>query len=70
MAEQDDDAELAAKFSAAAAQLAEQEATIIDELNDAQGAAVDIGGYYRPDEEITARAMRPSPKLNAIIDAM
>ena len=70
MAEQDDDAELAKQFSAAAAALAEQEAQIVAELNAAQGAPVDIGGYYRPDEELASRAMRPSATLNAIIDAL
>jgi len=28
-----------------------------------------MGGYYRPDSGKTAKAMRPSPTFNAIIDA-
>ena len=42
---------------------------IVSELNGAQGEAMDIGGYYRPDQQKTEQAMRPSPTLNAIIDA-
>jgi monomeric isocitrate dehydrogenase len=36
----------------------------------AQGKPVDLGGYYPPDPEKAARAMRPSPTLNAIVDAI
>ena len=35
----------------------------------AQGKPVDIGGYYHPDKQKVAKAMRPSATLNAIIDA-
>ena len=70
MAEQTADPGLAEQFAGPAAALAAAEATIIDELNAAQGAAVDIGGYYRPDDGLAARAMRPSPALNAIIDGV
>ena len=70
LAAQDADAELKARFARPAAQLAENEATITAELLAAQGAPVDVGGYYRPDDEQAARAMRPSPTLNAIIDAL
>jgi isocitrate dehydrogenase len=31
---------------------------------------MDIGGYYRPDNEMAANAMRPSATLNAIVDAI
>jgi len=70
MAEMANDAELAEKFSAAAQALAAQEETIIAELNAAQGSAVDIGGYYNPDDELAAAAMRPSATLNAIIESI
>jgi len=43
---------------------------VSDALLAAQGAPVDIGGYYMPDEELATRAMRPSATFNAIIDAM
>jgi isocitrate dehydrogenase len=29
-----------------------------------------MGGYYRPDREKVSRAMRPSPTLNAIVEAI
>ena len=70
LAAQDADAELKARFAGPAARLAENEATITAELLAAQGAPVDVGGYYRPDDEAAERAMRPSPTLNAIIDAL
>jgi isocitrate dehydrogenase len=44
--------------------------TIVDELNRVQGQAVDLGGYYRPDKTLTARVMRPSSTLNAVIDGL
>ena len=70
LAAQDADAELKARFAGPAAQLAERESTITAELLAAQGAPVDVGGYYRPDDELAARAMRPSPTFNAIIDTL
>jgi isocitrate dehydrogenase len=68
LARQSGDAELQARFAPVAAALAENEATITEELLTAQGAPVDLGGYYVPDEAMTERAMRPSPTFNAIID--
>jgi isocitrate dehydrogenase len=67
---QDDDADLKAHFEPVAAQLAENETKIVDELNAAQGDPVDIGGYYRPDPQLTSAAMRPSATLNDILDAI
>ena len=63
------DAELAPRFEALAEKLAASEATIIEELNRAQGQPMDIGGYYQPDPDLARQAMRPSAALNAIIDA-
>lgn len=68
LAAQNEDAALAAKFAPLAQALADNEDKIIAELNAAQGAPVDIGGYYDPDPEKTAVAMRPSPTLNQILD--
>ena len=48
-------------------QLAANEETIVTELNDAQGSTVDIGGYYHPDPQKVAAAMRPSGTLNGIL---
>ena len=70
MAENGDDAELAARFTDAAQALADNEEAILKELLDAQGAPVDIGGYYHPDDTLASAAMRPSATLNAIIDSI
>ena len=70
LAAQTDDAELAAEFATLAAALREQEQTISDELIAVQGAPVDIGGYYRPDDDLTSAVMRPSATFNAAIAAL
>ena len=70
LAEQQDDAELAAAFANAAEQLAANAEQIERELIEVQGQPVDIGGYYRPDEAKVAAVMRPSATLNAIIDGL
>jgi isocitrate dehydrogenase len=64
LADQKDDAELAAIFGALAAKLEAAEAAIVGELNGAQGRPVDLGGYYRPDMDKVSAAMRPSPTFN------
>ena len=46
------------------------ETAILAELAEAQGSAVNIGGYYEPNEALTTNAMRASATLNAIIDAI
>src|SRR5690606_8425771 len=69
LAEQDADATLGEHFRPVAAELAANEDQIIAELNGAQGAPQDIGGYYRPDPERSSAAMRPSTTLNGILDA-
>jgi isocitrate dehydrogenase len=70
LAEQTQDKNLQARFAKVAKQLADNEAKISAELLGAQGKRVDMGGYYHPDKEKTTRAMRPSPTLNAIVDAI
>ncbi|UCG72981.1 MAG: NADP-dependent isocitrate dehydrogenase [Chromatiales bacterium] len=67
LAQQDENAELKGRFTPIAERFAEQEDAIIEELNAVQGQAVDIGGYYHPDPELTAQAMRPCETLNTII---
>ena len=70
LASQTDDAELADAFGQLAATLADNEDTIVDELQAVQGAPVDIGGYYQPDEAKTDAVMRPSPTFNKAITAL
>lgn len=64
LAKQSGDAELATKFAPIAERLKENEEKIVGELNGAQGKPMDIGGYYAPDPEQAAVAMRPSATLN------
>ncbi|TMX36561.1 NADP-dependent isocitrate dehydrogenase [Vibrio sp. Hep-1b-8] len=68
LASQSDNAELAAEFAPIAQALAAQEEKIVAELNDAQGVAGDLGGYYAPVFEKASALMRPSETLNAIIN--
>ena len=70
MAAQTEDAALAARFATVADALAANEEKIVAELNEAQGVAMDVGGYYMPDDAKAAAAMRPSATLNGIIDAV
>ena len=70
LAAQTQDKNLQAKFAKIAKQLADNEAKIASELLSAQGKPVDIGGYYHPDDAKASKAMRPSPTLNAIVDAI
>ncbi len=68
MASQKDDPALAARFEALAADLGAHEQAIAEELLAAQGAPVDLGGYYRPDGALASAAMRPSATFNRILD--
>ncbi|MBW2211568.1 MAG: NADP-dependent isocitrate dehydrogenase [Deltaproteobacteria bacterium] len=67
---QSEDAELRAYFEPVAKALSENEEKIVEELVAVQGEPMDIGGYYLPNDELAAKAMRPSATLNAIIDAL
>ena len=70
LAAQTDDAELQAKFAPLAETLTANEAKIVAELNDAQGPAQEVGGYYLPTAELASKAMRPSATLNAAIASL
>jgi isocitrate dehydrogenase len=70
LAAQDTDAELKARFTKIAKDLGDNEAKIAAELIAAQGKPVDLGGYYQPDPAKANKALRSSPTLNAIIDAI
>lgn len=69
LAEQEDDLELKAGFTTVAEQLKENQEKILEELIDAQGHAVDIDGYYLPNEYKAGKAMRPSATFNAILNS-
>ena len=64
LAKQDEDAEMKARFTPLAKILTEQEDQIVKELTECQGPSVEIGGYYQPNEELAAKAMKPSSTLN------
>jgi isocitrate dehydrogenase len=67
LTQQTGDPELADRLDPLAERLAAAESAIVDELNAVQGSPVDIGGYYRPDPELAAAAMRPSATLNDVL---
>jgi len=70
LAAQSKDPELKTRFAGMAQKLSANEARINAELLGAQGRPVDLGGYYQPDPAKAAKAMRPSPTLNAIIESL
>ncbi|NQV42388.1 MAG: NADP-dependent isocitrate dehydrogenase [Candidatus Marinimicrobia bacterium] len=70
LAAQDKDAELKSRFVALSKELTKNETAIAGELLSAQGEAVDLGGYFKPDEAKTAAAMRPSQSLNHILESL
>ena len=70
LSKQTDDAGLAKTFAGIFEQMSSNEATINEELLAAQGDAVDIGGYYKPNDDLGSQAMRPSQTLNAIINSL
>ena len=67
LAAQADDADLAASFKPVAEELAAQAEKIDAELIGVQGHAVDLGGYYRPDDAKTTAVMRPSQTFNDVL---
>lgn len=70
LAAQTKDLDLQSRFAKLATTLAANEQTIVHELNSVQGKAVDIGGYYRPDDAKATAAMRPSATFNAALAAV
>jgi isocitrate dehydrogenase len=70
LARQDDDPELAAKFTDLAARLTDEEQAITRELIAVQGHPVELGGYYRPDDALASAVMRPSQTFNAALASL
>jgi isocitrate dehydrogenase len=70
LAAQTEDTALQAQFTQLAKTLADNEATIVAELNAVQGKPLDIGGYYFATPELASKAMRPSKTLNDAINAL
>jgi isocitrate dehydrogenase len=69
LAEQTEDAALAAHFAPLAQALVDGEKAIMAELLAVQGKPADIGGYYMADAEKVQAVMRPSPTFNAALAA-
>ena len=67
LATQTEDLDFAAEFSDCAEFLEKNESAIINELNAIQGQPMDIGGYYHPNDEEAADAMRPSSIFNSAL---
>ncbi|MFE3845492.1 NADP-dependent isocitrate dehydrogenase [Thermoplasmatota archaeon] len=70
LAEQSNDADLQAYFIKLSKDLVDKEAKIINELNAAQGQSIDIGGYYKPNIEMTSNAMQPSQTFNELLESL
>jgi isocitrate dehydrogenase len=70
LAEQTEDAELAARFKPLAESLTANEAKIAEELKVVQGQPADIGGYFLPDVAKLDKVMRPSATFNATLQAL
>ncbi|KQV60613.1 isocitrate dehydrogenase [Pelomonas sp. Root1217] len=70
LAEQTEDAELAARFKPLAETLAANEAKIAEELKAVQGKPTDIGGYFLPDVAKLDKVMRPSATFNAALQSL
>ncbi len=68
LAKQNENKELKTIFTKAYDLLAVNETKITNELIDAQGAPMDIGGYYLPNPDLASKAMRPSETFNKILD--
>jgi isocitrate dehydrogenase len=67
---QTNDTILSNRFKDFAKQLTENEEKIVTELNNAQGSAIDLEGYYYPNDSLSAKAMRPSATLNQILQSL
>lgn len=70
LATQNENEELKAIFTNIFDALKSNESQIAQELIDAQGSAVNIGGYYLPDTNLASKAMRPSETFNKILNTI
>ncbi|MBE7686409.1 NADP-dependent isocitrate dehydrogenase [Tenacibaculum piscium] len=70
LANQNKETTLKTQFTPIAEKLAKNEAVIVNELNKVQGKAVNIGGYYKPNDILTDNVMKPSETLNTILQSI
>ncbi|MGO1809741.1 MAG: NADP-dependent isocitrate dehydrogenase [Canibacter sp.] len=69
LAKQSDNEQLRAQFAPIAEKFAAESDEIERELIAVQGSSVELGGYYRVNQEVTTNVMRPSARLNEIVDS-
>ena len=69
LANQTKDQKLRRRFTELAKELKENESEIVEEFIAAQGKPVDLGGYYKPNDVLATKAMRPSATFNAVMDS-
>ena len=69
LAEQNIDTQLQKRFAKLAKELNKNQSKIVNELNEVQGKEANIGGYYLPNDEMAAKAMRPSVTFNTAIES-
>ena len=67
LANQSEDTELKNIFSKISIDLNNNENIIVNELNNAQGKPINLGGYYFPNPEKVSKAMRSSKTFNNIL---
>ncbi len=70
LASQMDSPPLAETFSPVATQLRQNVDQIESELRAGAGQSVDLGGYYRPDQDKLTAVMRPSDTFNRILEKL
>ncbi|CAL2075462.1 NADP-dependent isocitrate dehydrogenase [Tenacibaculum sp. 190524A05c] len=67
LANQSKNDELKSQFTSVAEAMQANENAIVNELNEVQGKAIEIGGYYVPNDELADDFMRPNTTLNKIL---
>jgi isocitrate dehydrogenase len=67
LAKQNKNTDLKTEFTTLAKSLRNHEIQIITELNNLQGKPINIGGYYKPNEELANNSMRPSGIFNSFL---
>ena len=70
LANQTEDTELKATFENLYNSISENETTIVEELISVQGEAVDVKGYYLPNDDVASVAMRPSNTFNTALSTL
>lgn len=68
LSEQKADSNIAAFFTPIANELESKQDSIRAEFNSAQGVKIDLGGYYKFDDNKAENIMRPSKSFNAVIE--